>query len=414
MRVRIHRGTKEIGGTLVELEAAGQRLLIDCGLPLDAQTGDDSVMPPVEGFTSPSASLLGVVLSHGHRDHWGLLARAHAGLRVYLGEGTERILNASGFFIRDVPPIQAAAYLREGQPLSLGPFTVTPHLVDHSAFDAYALTVEALGARLFYSGDLRSHGRKGALFERLVNHPPHNIDVMLMEGSSLGRLDEGALFPSENEIEAELAERIRATAGMVLVVASAQNIDRVVSIYRAAKRNGRSLVVDLYAAEILHATGRGSIPQTSWDDVALFTPSHQRRKVKASGRFDLIERHKNGRVFAEQLVLHPERYVMLFRGSLLDDVIRAECLQGAHAIWSQWAGYLKDQPARDLMAKLAAHGIGFDVIHTSGHASIPDLKRLAAAVAPRSLVPIHTFEADRFPSLFQNVVVRHDGEWWEV
>jgi len=36
MRLRIHRGTKEIGGTCIEVEAQGKRLALDVGLPLDA------------------------------------------------------------------------------------------------------------------------------------------------------------------------------------------------------------------------------------------------------------------------------------------------------------------------------------------------------------------------------------------
>ncbi|MFG1243884.1 MBL fold metallo-hydrolase [Xanthobacter sp. V7C-4] len=414
MRVRIHRGTREIGGTVVELEAEGQRLLLDCGLPLDAVPDAPVMLPDVPGLGSPDPSLLGVVLSHGHRDHWGLLGHAHGALPVFMGAGTERILAAASFFIRDVPALKADAHLQDGHPLAVGPFTVTPHLVDHSAFDAYALTVEAGGRRLFYSGDIRSHGRKGALFERLITHPPKGIDVMLMEGSSLGRLAEDARFPTETEIEAELTEVIRRTPGMVLVAASAQNIERVVTIFRAAKRNGRTLVVDLYAAEMLHATANSSIPQTSWQQVALFTPWHQRVKVKKAERFDLIERHKAGRLFPEDLAAHPERHVALFRASLLDDLVKAGCLGGAHAVWSQWAGYLKDEKTAALVAALKAQGVGFEIIHTSGHASIPDLKRLAGGIAPRALVPIHTFEADRFPSLFENVVVRRDGEWWEV
>lgn len=414
MRVRIHRGTKQIGGSVVELEVQGSRLLLDCGLPLDGSIDDPAVLPDIPGFTQPDPTLLGVVLSHSHKDHWGLLARAHGELPVFMGAATERILAAASFFIRDIPTIRVAGHLEDGRSIQIGPFSVTAHLVDHSAFDAYALTIEAEGKRLFYSGDLRSHGRKGALFERLLARPPQNIDVMLMEGSSLGRLEADARFPTETEIEAELTSRIRATPGLVLVAASAQNIDRVVSIFRAAKRSGRKLVLDLYAAEMLHATGRDTIPQTCWDEVVLFVPQHQRVKVARAERFDLIERHKAGRIFPETLRANPEHYVLLFRGSLLDDLIRADCLTGAHAIWSQWAGYLADEKTAELLSKLKEIGIGLDVIHTSGHASIFDLKRLAAAVAPRALVPIHTFEADQFPSLFENVVVRHDGECWEI
>jgi ribonuclease J len=90
--------------------------------------------------------------------------------------------------------------------LQFGPFRVTPHLVDHSAYDAHAIQVEAGGKRLFYSGDIRGHGRKAALFERLVSHPPQNVDVMLMEGSSFGRLDPDLSFPTESEVEQRLLE----------------------------------------------------------------------------------------------------------------------------------------------------------------------------------------------------------------
>ena len=73
------------------------------------------------------------------------------------------------------------------RPLQLGRFTVTPYLVDHSAFDAYALLVEADRRRLFYSGDLRSHGRKQRTMERLFRSPPTDVDVLLMEGTTVGR-----------------------------------------------------------------------------------------------------------------------------------------------------------------------------------------------------------------------------------
>ncbi|MFZ2493004.1 MAG: MBL fold metallo-hydrolase [Thermoanaerobaculia bacterium] len=414
MRVCIHRGTREIGGTVVELEADGQRLLLDCGLPLGTEADDPVPMPPVAGLVEPDDTLLGVVLSHGHRDHWGLLAHTRPDLPLYMGAATERIFAAAAPFVPDQPGLKAAGHLVDGERLVLGPFTVTPHLVDHSAFDAYALTVEAGGKRLFYGGDLRGHGRKGGLFEKLVKHPPPDIDAMLLEGSSFGRLDEQASFPTESEIEERLVERIGETPGLVLVAASAQNIDRVVSVFRAARRTARSLVVDLYAAEILRATERSTIPQTSWPDVVTFVPFHQRVRIKKTERFDLLSPHGDGRIYPEDLTAHPERFVVLFRASLLADLERAGCLGGARAIWSQWSGYLAEDRGKALVAALAAHGLGLEVIHTSGHASIGDLKRLAEAIAPKALVPIHTFEAERYPEIFNDVVVRHDGEWWEV
>lgn len=48
------------------------------------------------------------------------------------------------------------------------------------------------------------------------------------------------------------------------------------------------------------------------------------------------------------------------------------------------------------------------------HASPRDLKRLAAAVAPKRLIPIYTFERNQFPSLSKNVTLVDDGDWAEA
>ena len=67
MKICIHRGTREIGGTCIELEAEGRRIALDVGLPLDApDEGHESLLPAVPGFREPDDSLLGVVISHAH------------------------------------------------------------------------------------------------------------------------------------------------------------------------------------------------------------------------------------------------------------------------------------------------------------------------------------------------------------
>jgi ribonuclease J len=105
---------------------------------------------------------------------------------------------------------------------------------------------------------------------------------------------------------------------------------------------------------------------------------------------------------------------MLFRGWMLGDLEMANALHGARVIWSQWDGYLKDGPGKKLVEMCAQKNIPFEVVHTSGHASPSDLKRLASAIAPKKLIPIHTFEREKFPAMFQNVSLVNDGEWVPV
>ncbi len=59
----IHRGTREIGGTCVEVEAQGRRILLDLGLPLDASGDEAALLPIVPGLNEPDPTLLAVVLS---------------------------------------------------------------------------------------------------------------------------------------------------------------------------------------------------------------------------------------------------------------------------------------------------------------------------------------------------------------
>lgn len=420
--VCVHRGTRQIGGTCVEVSYDGARLLLDLGLPLDAGSDADqsALLPPVSGLLAYDTSLLALIISHGHGDHWGLSPHAPAALPIVIGVDTKRILRAAAPFVPGRLPDRLLdnehddPVLTDRLPIVIGPFTVTPYLVDHSAYDAYALLIEAGGKRLFYSGDVRGHGRKGGLFDRLLREPPQDVDAMLMEGSSLGRLASDARFPTEKEIEARLVEHLR-LPGFVAACASAQNIDRMVSLYRACKQTGRTLVIDLYAAEVLAATGNVNIPRAGWSNLAIYVPEYQRRHIARTKRFDLLAPYKACRIYRETLATLMPRAVMLFRPAMMPDIdaMGAEVWINARAIWSQWDGYLKDGSGAKLQADLSVKGVPMEVIHTSGHASISDLRRLSEAVRPRALVPVHTFDGDRFADHFQNVDRRADGEWWE-
>jgi ribonuclease J len=415
MRVCIHRGSKQIGGSCVEVESCGQRLLVDFGLPLDAEENNSQYLPKINGLDGRDPSLLGVLISHPHLDHFGLLAHISPKIPVGMGAAARRILEAAAPFLPGRWPTPARGWdYQSEQSFDIGPFRVTPFLVDHSAYDAYALQIESGGKSIFYSGDFRAHGRKAALFERLVAIPPTNIDALLLEGSSIGRIGDDQQFSKESDTEAQLVQVFSAAEGLVLVHTSAQNIDRVVSIMRASKRTGRKLVIDLYTAAILEATGNQNIPQSDWPEVALFVPQAQRIQIKENAWFDLLKRHATNRIYIEHLQQAPRKSTLLFRPLHRFDLERGKCLAGATYIYSQWEGYW-EQGAYDMVKGwLEQHAIQKHSIHTSGHASPGDLKKLVAAINPRKVVPIHSFMPERYPELFPDVEAHDDGEWWEV
>lgn len=200
----------------------------------------------------------------------------------------------------------------------------------------------------------------------------------------------------------------------MLACYSPQNLDRVVSLFRAAKKSRRMLVLDLYATSTTRAAAPVSIPQADWDGVRAFVPQLQRSRVIRKQAFERTDRVKPYRLYPEQLASHAAQLVMTFRASMADELDRAACLTGAHAVWSMWPGYLEKPPGERLRDRLAERGIPLTVVHSSGHASIQDLQRLAAAVSASQIVPIHTSAPHVFHDLFANVVMREDGAWWDV
>jgi ribonuclease J len=92
VRVRIHRGTQEIGGSCIEVASAnGERIVLDVGRPLWAEWDDDVATPAVAGFVE-DPSLVGVVISHPHLDHYGLLRQVRADVPIFIGREAESLL----------------------------------------------------------------------------------------------------------------------------------------------------------------------------------------------------------------------------------------------------------------------------------------------------------------------------------
>ncbi len=413
MRVRVHRGCHEVGGTCVEVEAGGSRLVLDVGRPLTSGTDETIALPDVPGLADGSdPSLLGVLISHGHLDHYGLIDQVHPSVPVYAGQAASAVVEAARFFSPRGPALRPSGYLVDGQTFELGPFVVTPHLVDHSAFDAYAFVVEAAGRRLMYTGDLRGHGRKRS-FASMLETPPAGIDTLLMEGTHVG--SERAEPRTETHVELDLADSFRSTAGLAVVASSAQNVDRLVTVYRAARRAGRTLLVDLYSAAVAEATGRPTIPRPGFPGLGVWAPRRQRVQVKESGEFHRTAAVRRYRAFTEQLVAHPERYVVLGGSSAAHELLRDGALTaGGTLVWSMWSGYLAEPSGVRLRDAARLAGVPLVEHHTSGHASVKDLRRLVEAVNPAVVVPIHTDGADEFARHFPRTAPQHDGVWWSV
>src|SRR3712207_4391989 len=128
MRVRIHRGAHEIGGSCVELESGGWRLVVDVGKPLSAGPREHVPLPAVPGLATGDPSIAALLISHPHLDHYGLVDQVHPTVPVFAGLEAAALVSAARFFSPMGPDLRPTRHLADRRPLHLGPFTVTPYL----------------------------------------------------------------------------------------------------------------------------------------------------------------------------------------------------------------------------------------------------------------------------------------------
>ena len=408
VRLTIHRAAHEIGGNCIEISTDdGSRLILDAGRPLDAPEGTSTgLLPKTLDVASP---VTGVLFSHPHQDHYGLLDELPPTWPMYCGKASESLIRlTTGIFGK--PPQQPFFNWQSGKPFELGTFKITPFLTDHSAFDAYMLLIEVAGKHIMYSGDFRLHGRKSELVKRLMEHPPGQIDALIMEGTNLGS---DKPCSSEADLEDRYCELFSATAGRVFAAWSAQNIDRTVTLYRACKRSGRTLVVDLYTAEVMEMLGAfAQLPQPGWPNIKVVVTSAFARMYRNTGRGDFVERMTKFGISAARLAETPSKWVVMTRPSLMKDFEKkgvAPTPEDAWS-WSMWRGYLKGTDGSKVQAWFDNGQCPATHIHTSGHASPTDLRRFAQSINPKALIPVHGVSWDQETEGFPPIRRINDGE----
>lgn len=415
MKGKVYRGTKEIGGTCVELTADNGRVLwIDLGSPLEDKN-------PNTDYTANHVDAL--LISHPHQDHFGLMEKVGTNVPVFIGSLSLDLIAATRIFIgKKVPLLNFQAIYPWRKFMVADTFEVTAYLTDHSTPEAFAFLIEADGKRVFYSGDFRATGRLSSVFEKLSSNPPPNIDLLLMEGTMIERTNH--LYPTEKSVEMAMYDVIKHQPNVSFVICSAQNLARFISLFRACKRARKILVIDVYTAWILEKARAKSlnIPSMEWDEIRVYNHPGQMAKI-ADTSFEEFRSRVQKQSVGNDVFSTPSNYVYLVR-SPHEPLVNALRKKGIiNIMYSQWEGYLREEHkgyCTDYLNRLRSDaGIVFQSIHTSGHATITDLLRFAKAIAARTIVPIHTAFPKKFKQTFEkegleNVVLWEDGKEYQI
>jgi len=430
MHFKIHRGTHEIGGSCVEIWTDTTRILVDIGMPLVERDGSEfnfdkytnlstdeliksGILPDVKGIYNDNKILInGLLISHPHQDHYGLYKFLNPAIKCYLGRATKKLIEINNLFTQQNTSISNPVYFEKERAFQIGDITITPYWADHSAFDSYSFLIEAEGKSIFYSGDFRGHGRKSDVFNWFTHNAPKNVDYLLLEGTSMGK--EGRTFKNETTIENELIKVFKTKGKVNLIYTSGQNIDRIVSAYRACIRTHKTLVVDVYVATILKEISpfaRIPHPSVNFENLKVIFPYYTSKRLANQGNQEILYQFKNFKITKEELASQPNKYVMIVRPSMQKDLEHITGIDGGNLIYSMWEGYLNKPNTGEFMEYLENRGFSVHKIHTSGHADVDTLKRMVEAINPKNIVPIHTFFPGDFVKDFgKRVILLQDGE----
>ena len=414
VQICIHRAADTIGGNCIEIVApAGERILLDAGRPLDTPEGELTPIPVTLDTTKPVS---GILLSHAHADHCGLLEMLPSEWPVYCGEATEILLRLSAAMSKK-ELTQTLIHWESEKTTTIGPFTLTPYLIDHSAPDAYALQIVVDGKTIFYSGDFRAHGRKAQLTEDLMRKAPKRVDALIMEGTNLPAAASAIKpTPTETELEEQFVSLFQECQGRVFVSWSSTNIDRTVTLYRACKRSGRVLVPDLYCTLVqMRLKELGKIPQPDWKGghmraVVTKTMARLMNRLGAPELVDELKQYKAA-MSAKALVANPARWVIMARGSLLNDYAAKGVVPNEQDawVWSMWNGYLEQESSQSMREFFAP--CRKEYIHSSGHASPDVLQKFAKAMHPKMFIPVHGENWQDYADSFSNNTRINNGQW---
>ena len=372
MNIKIHRGQNQIGGNIVEIFTDSTRVLLDVG----AELNDDEIptLPQIDGLFD-NAAYDAVFISHYHGDHLGLAYYIDKRIPLYIGEAIYKIVKTADSY-KGVESIDPTGFCKHNTPILIGDITVTPFLCDHSAFDSYMFLCESNGETVLYTGDFRSNGRK--TFTHLLESLPNKVDKLICEGTTLSRPN---ITPkTEKDLEEDAVTLFRQTSGPIFVLQASTNIDRIVTMYRAAKRSDRVFLEELYMAEITSSIG-GSIPNPAFDDVYAFITNGKRHD-------DLTKYRRMGK---DRISKTP--FVMCVRSSMLrylNSLSEKTSFENGLLIYSMWEGYKDKEQMRTFLDGCKALGLQTLSIHTSGHADVDTINQLIKKVNPTEIIPIHT------------------------
>ncbi len=416
-------GVEEIGGNKVVIEDGPDRILFDFGpsfsprfeefylnflQPRSTSPVKDllefGLLPRVPGLYAEEAlhgadldyeppTFQAVFVSHAHYDHAGHLGLLDPTIPVHVGDGTRTLLEAietSGGRGYGEHPYKTLA---PGRPVRVGHLEVEAFPVDHSIPFAFGYLIRTREGTIAYTGDFRAHGPRAADTHAFVDAASAEAPALLVTEGTRAGPDPRRNF-SEKGVREGVDSLLLSSDRLAIASCYPRDIDRLTTLYEAARAADRELVVSAKTAHLL-ATAAPLLPKGTPVPGRSEGLRVYRRPKKTYYKWERV--FEDGAIEAGTLRRHPGRYLMELGLPHFAELIDLRPERGSPYIHSMSEPFSEDDLDDAVLHNWVDHfGLSFHQFHASGHCSGSELLTVADRVAPKALVPVHTEHPEAF------------------
>jgi ribonuclease J len=375
-------GLGEIGMNCMALEHDGQIVLLDCGITFpDEPVGVNLIHPDFTWLEQREDDVVGVVLTHGHEDHFGALPFLLRWLDVpVFGPPYALALVRHRLAEHDLDDVELHQ-TSPGKRFEVGPFTFEPIRVTHSIADSTALAIETPAGLVVHTGDFKieEDPTDGEHFDRNRFRELGERGVRLLLSDSTNAFASGRTG-EERDVQGALLQLVAPSPERVVVALFASNIHRLRSMLEIAEATGRRVLLlgRSMRRHIETATETGYLAARS----ALFVTPDEARDLPRR-KLLVLATGTQGEAAAALARLAAKRHpdLDLDAGDLV--ILSSRIIPG------------NERSVFHLINDFARRGIEVrhrgdaPDVHVSGHAHRDEQRMMMDLTRPRAFLPVH-------------------------